>query len=90
MSKAEVYGGSGPRVRPGWGEEALYQGGPALDALEPVNELPGELAGVGGGQVAQPLFMFAQAPSAALRSGASAFLPSGCPGRMTLVARLGL
>jgi hypothetical protein len=45
------------------GEEAVDEGGPVLDAFEPVLDDRGELACVGGGQVAQAVFMFAQAPS---------------------------
>jgi hypothetical protein len=53
------------------GEEPVDQGGPVLDAFEPVLDDRGELVHVAGGEVAQAFFMFAQAPSAALRSGAS-------------------
>jgi len=55
---------------PGLGEESADEGGPVLDALEPVPDDGGELVNVGGGEVAQAVFMFAQAPSAGLRSGA--------------------
>jgi hypothetical protein len=61
----------GFEVESGLGEEAVDQCGPVLDALEPVLDDGGQLAGgAAGAQVAEAVFMFAQAPSTGLRSGA--------------------
>jgi hypothetical protein len=52
--------------KPGLGEEPLDQGGPVLDALEPVLDDRGELIHVDGCEIAQAVFMLAQTPSVGL------------------------
>jgi hypothetical protein len=47
----------------GLGEESVDEGGPVLDALEPVLDDGGELVYVAAARLPRPFFMFAQAPS---------------------------
>jgi hypothetical protein len=56
----------GFETQSGLGQESVDEGGPVLDALEPVPDDGGELVRIADGEVAQAVFMFAQAPSAAL------------------------
>jgi len=51
---------------PSLGKESLDEGGPVLDALEPVPDDDGELVHVAGGELPRPFFMSGQMPSAGL------------------------
>ena len=65
------YGGCGFEAESGLAEESVDEGGPVLDALEPVPDDGGQLVEVlQEARLPRPLFMFAQAPSTGLRSGA--------------------
>src|SRR5215468_3525173 len=54
--RVRYLGRFGLEGEPGLGEEALDEGGPVLDALEPVLDDRGELAHVPDGEVAQAVF----------------------------------